>query len=175
MVLGQYWLLIGIIVLAVCLDQGSKTLATMSLTDGEKISVIEGIVELRLRHNRGVAWGMGASLPSAVQRIVFPVVGTIIGFVLVVYYKRLRREDRIRKAAVALVIGGGLGNLFDRIRGGSVVDFIAIHMGGEGWTMSGTFNLGDVWLIVGVLMLAIMTAARPGGGQRSSMVEGGSP
>lgn len=173
--LGQYWLLIGIIVLAVCLDQGSKAFATMSLDNGETISIIEDFVELRLRHNRGVAWGLGASLPDAFQRVAFPLLGAIIGVVLVIYYKRLRDEDRLQRVAVALVLGGGLGNLIDRIRGGSVVDFIAIHMGGGGWTMSGTFNLGDVWLIVGVVLLAIMTGVRGSGGTRSTMIEGGSP
>jgi signal peptidase II len=148
----------------------------MSLDEGKTISVIEGFVELRLRHNRGVAWGIGADLPTDVQRGVFPLVSALIGFVLVLYYNRIPVEERLRRVSVALVLGGGLGNLLDRVRSGSVTDFIALHSGGAGWTMSGTFNLGDVWLVVGVVMLSVLTVARPvARGQGGSMSDGGSP
>lgn len=177
MALGHYRLLIGIIVLAVCLDQGSKALATMALDEGEVIPLLSGPLDLdlRLRSNRGVAWGLGATLPPTFQRVAFPLVSAIIGVVLVVFFRRLPGDDLGRRVSVAMILGGGTGNLIDRLHAGSVVDFIGIHLGGEGWSMSGTFNLGDAWIIVGVVILLVTTSLRERRGRGRLMGDGGSP
>jgi len=173
-VFGHYRLLVGIIALAVCLDQGSKAFATMSLNDGEEISILGQGLTFRLRSNPGVAWGLGASTPVLVQRVAFPALAVVVGVILVAYYRKIPSEDTIRKGAVALILGGGLGNLIDRLRVGAVVDFIAIDLGVSRWSMAGTFNLADVWMVCGVAVMVVMMFVGEKRG-KGSMGDGGSP
>jgi signal peptidase II len=154
LVFGRYRLLVALVALAVCLDQGTKALAAASIPPDRVIPVIDGILDLRLRHNHGVAWGLGADLPARAQRALFPAAAALIGAGLLGLYLRLPVEARARRVAVALVLGGGAGNFVDRIRFGYVVDFIASHLSRPGWTMSGTFNLADVLMVGGFVILA---------------------
>ncbi len=75
---GPNRILIGVISLAVCLDQATKAIASAWLPAvSGGLAPIEGFLELRLRHNPGVGWGLGAGLPDTTQRILFPVVGLL--------------------------------------------------------------------------------------------------
>lgn len=170
---GRYRLLIGTLAIAMCLDQGTKALAVARLQTGEVVPVIEGVLDLRLRRNEGVAWGLGAGLPGLAQRVLFPAAAALIGIGLVALYRQLPPAAHVRRAAVALILGGGAGNLVDRVRLGYVVDFISVHLVGPGWTMSGTFNVADAAMVGGFVMLAVAIGARRDGRGRAE-AEGGS-
>ena len=62
-----------------------------------------------------VGWGLGAGLPEGTRRVLFPLLGLIVGAALVGYALRLTAGDTLRKVALGLVLGGGAGNLVDRI------------------------------------------------------------
>jgi signal peptidase II len=154
-VLGKYRLLVVVAVLAAGVDQGSKALALALLEEEEVVPVIGEVIDVRLRQNTGVAWGLGAGLGQWGRRVLFPAVGVGVGLLLLGLYRGLREEERLLRVATALIIGGGLGNLADRLRLGHVVDFIAVHVGGDGRGMSGTFNLADAALVVGVVFVVV--------------------
>lgn len=157
---GPYRLLILTVALTVVVDQGTKALATVLLPTDEIVPVIGDVIDLRLRHNPGVGWGLGAEIPASTGRWLFPVLGAFVLAGLLVLYRRATRSDTLLRAGMALLLGGGVGNLIDRVRFGAVVDFIAVHVGNEGWRMSGTFNVADGAMVIGIVLMASVLSRR---------------
>ncbi len=132
-------------------DQITKYWARAALLDGDKrtpITVIQNYFDFELSYNPGSAFGMFGSTSGA--RVFLTVVGIIaIGMILWMLYKA--REDQQRLAvALALIIGGAIGNLYDRILFGEVTDFIVWRINEHRWP---TFNIADAVLCVGVGLL----------------------
>ena len=135
---GVYPRLLGAAALVLALDQVTKTLALEALSDGP-LDLIEGIVTLELSYNSGGVFGVGRGFPG-----VF-LAATIIVTVGILFWAR-RIEERAWLVPLGLVLGGGLGNLVDRLfRGhdGKVVDFIDLHV----WPV---FNVADMSIVIGV-------------------------
>lgn len=135
---GIYPRLLGAAVVVLALDQLTKTLALEALADGP-IDVIEGAVSLDLSYNSGGVFGVGQGFPGLF------LAATIIVTVGILFWAR-RLEERAWLVPLGLVLGGGLGNLADRVfRGhdGKVVDFIDLHV----WPV---FNLADMSIVIGV-------------------------
>jgi lipoprotein signal peptidase len=113
-------------------------------------------VELVLRRNEGGAWSLLHDAPAAIRRPFFIIVSLLAIAFIVRMYRAMAAEQRTAQWGFALVLGGALGNLFDRIRDSSVVDFIHAHAiwGGidHEWP---TFNVADVAIGMGVALLAI--------------------
>jgi signal peptidase II len=135
-------------------DQGSKQWAQSNLPAGEPQPVIDGYWDWQLAQNEGVAFSSfqdggqaGAILLSLVA--AFALVG--IGIVAA----RTRPEERMKRAAYALIAGGALGNLIDRVREGAVTDFIRWHVHEHMWPI---FNVADAALLVGVVLLLLESA-----------------
>jgi len=106
--------------------------------------------DLRWVENRGVSLGL-LSADGALGRWLL-VIGTaaIAAFVAVWLWKEKRRDDA---AALALILGGALGNIVDRVRFGYVVDFADLHFGE--WRPFLVFNVGDAAITIGVLLLLV--------------------
>lgn len=119
----------------VLVDWLSKLLAAATLADGP-VEVGRGL-QLRLGHNAGIAFGLGDRLPVAV---IVAVTAAVTAVLLVAVSRGVFGSP----VASGLVLGGAVGNLGDRVLGGSVVDFIDL-----GWWPS--FNMADAFLTVGVL------------------------
>ena len=129
--------------IVVGLDQLTKDLALKALADGP-VDVIEGVLTLRLTYNRGGAFGLLQGLPG------FFLVATIVVTVVVLLWARHLQGARYL-VPLGLVLGGGFGNLADRIfrdSDGGVVDFVDLHV----WPV---FNLADSALVVGAAVLVI--------------------
>jgi signal peptidase II len=124
----------------VAVDQGTKALATSLVDRGERVEVLPFLAFENVR-NKGVAFGLGDDISAVV---VGATVVVLLGL-LVFLASRSRRGWPIWLPA-ALLIGGALGNLADRVRDGAVIDFIDLPL----WP---TFNLADVSIVVGVLLL----------------------
>lgn len=153
---SRAWRLAGALCgLIVILDQAAKALIEANLTVGEKVNVI-GPLDLTLSHNSGVAFGLASGGGTRL------VVVTVFALGVVGY---LFSRDPTRPGmwvAAGLLAGGALGNLADRIRADAVTDYIAIG----NWP---AFNLADVAVTVGVLLLAFIYVREPqAGGQGSS-------
>lgn len=132
----------------VMLDQVSKGLARASLTPGE-IHEILPFANLRLGFNRGISFGL---LPAdeAWGVLALIVITALICVGMAVW--SVRAQAWQESVALALILGGALGNLIDRVRDGMVTDFIDLHAAGYHWpTFNGAdiaITLGAVWLVV---------------------------
>lgn len=130
-------------------DQTAKWLVISHLPPGRPVPVIPGLFSLTFTRNPGAAFGL---LPD---RAPFFVVTALLLIAGVVYYLRKAADVPPATAvALGLAAGGAAGNLVDRLRWGTVVDFLDLHV----WPV---FNLADAALVAGGVLLA-WTAARTG-------------
>ena len=134
-------LFVAAIVAAV--DLTAKTVSEVRLAD----SPVElGLVQLRLDHNSGVAFSMGATLPVGVLvALTAALAVALIGYA----WHRAPQATRGERLAGGAVIGGALANVIDRAGDGEVTDFL--H---TGWWP--TFNLADTFLITGFILIAVL-------------------
>jgi signal peptidase II len=126
----------------VAVDQGTKALATSLVTRGDRVEVLPFLAFENVR-NKGVAFGIGGDI-SAV--FIGATIIVLLGFL--VYLALRGGTGWLVWLPAALLIGGALGNLADRARDGAVTDFINLPL----WP---TFNLADVAIVVGVLLLLL--------------------
>jgi signal peptidase II len=113
-------------------------------------------IGLMLAKNKGGAWGLLSSADESVRRPFFLLVSLAAIAFIMSLYRKLQPQQRALKWGLPLVLGGALGNVFDRIRSGSVIDFIDFHASFHGrdhhWP---TFNVADIAICVGVGLMAI--------------------
>lgn len=144
------WLWLTIVV--VLLDQLSKHLATAFLEFARPVEILP-VFDLTLLHNTGAAFSFLAGA-GGWQRWLFALLATVVSVVLVVWLKRLKANETWLAIALALVLGGALGNLYDRVVLGYVVDFISIHYQRHYFP---AFNVADSAITIGAAMLIIDT------------------
>ncbi|MBK5002765.1 lipoprotein signal peptidase [Pseudomonas sp. S31] len=144
------WLLLSLVV--VILDQLTKVYFDSALADGRQIVVIPDLLNWALAYNTGAAFSF-LSESAGWQRWLFALIAVVVSGVLVVWLKRLGRGETWLAIALALVLGGALGNLYDRMAHGHVIDFIFVHWK-DIWRFP-VFNLADCAITVGAVMLAL--------------------
>lgn len=141
-----FWPLLLTLVLADC---GSKRAAEEHLTPHTPHEVVGDVVRFTLGYNPGAAFGINV---GAASRAVFTVLALGALVVLGLMYRATPAHRRIEVIGLALISGGAIGNLIDRIRAGRVVDFIDV---GIGTTRFWTFNIADAGITVGAVLLAL--------------------
>ena len=139
------WLVISAVV--VVLDLATKAWVSAAFQYGESRAILP-FFNLVLVHNAGAAFSFLAGA-GGWQRWFFTVVTVVISVVIVVMLRR-DHENRLLASALALVLGGAIGNLHDRVRFGYVVDFVQLHAGGYSFP---AFNVADSAITVGVALL----------------------
>ncbi|WP_339436852.1 MULTISPECIES: signal peptidase II [unclassified Pseudomonas] len=144
------WLVLSLLVLVI--DQISKAHFEGTLEMFQQIVVIPDYFSWTLAYNTGAAFSFLAE-GGGWQRWLFAVIAVVVSAVLVVWLKRLGRDDTWLAIALALVLGGALGNLYDRIALGHVIDFILVHWQNR-WYFP-AFNFADSAITVGAIMLAL--------------------
>ncbi len=144
---------IAIAVLCAALDQASKAMIEASLPYGSAISVTS-FFNLVHTLNPGAAFSFLAN-QGGWQRTFFGLVALVASIVLTVMI--VRKPRPMEMAAYALILGGAVGNLIDRIFRGAVVDWLDFHLNGLHWP---AFNLADVWIVTGA-GLCILSSLRP--------------
>lgn len=142
------WLWLSVVVVA--LDQASKLWATASLQFQEPVNVIP-FFNLTLMHNYGAAFSFLASA-GGWQRWFFAAIALVASTAITLWLKRLESHQRWEAISLALVLGGALGNLWDRLTLGYVVDFIDVYYGIKHWP---AFNIADSAITIGAVMLII--------------------
>jgi signal peptidase II len=150
---ASYAFLLIVSLATLAADVGSKTWAEHRL-DGYPgiIEVWKNHLALILARNRGGAWGLLQSTSENVRRPFFLLVSVAAIAFIMTLYRRLQPNQRALKWGLPLVLGGALGNVFDRIRYGHVIDFIDAHIGERHWP---TFNVADIAICVGVGLMAV--------------------
>jgi signal peptidase II len=146
---GRGWALV-LVVVVVVLDQWTKTLASSLLTYAQPVEILP-VFDLTLLHNRGAAFSF-LSEAGGWQRWFFSGLAATVSVVLVVWLWRLPRKQWLLSLALALILGGALGNLWDRILLGHVVDFISLHYGGRYFP---AFNLADSAITLGAVLMLL--------------------
>ena len=153
------WLLLSLIV--IILDLWSKRLISASMELYQSIPLIDGFFNFTLLHNHGAAFSFLADQPGW-QRWFFTIISSVMSIVLLVWLMRLKSDDKLLAIALALVLGGVLGNLWDRVTLGYVVDFldvfIVIDNTEKHWP---AFNIADSAISIGALFLIIDTFLKP--------------
>jgi signal peptidase II len=154
-------LLILFLLLFVCVgcDQSTKYTAKYFLEGRQTLSYMGDIFRLSYTKNTGAFLGLGAGMPEKLRFVLLVVLASIflIGFLIIVI--RSNKLDTLVVSSSALIIGGGLGNMIDRIiNRGAVIDFMNI---GIGPFRTGIFNVADLAIMAGSLMLAVFYAKKP--------------
>lgn len=130
--------------LVVLLDQYTKVLAENGLDYGRPVEVFSWF-NLTLQYNTGAAFSF-LSDAGGWQRYFFTVVALVISAILVVWLYIMPREQRLLALSLGLILGGAVGNLWDRMVLGHVVDFISVHYAGRYFP---AFNIADSAISVG--------------------------
>jgi len=138
---------------SVLLDQWTKHWATDHLAFREPVNVVGELVRFTYTRNSGIAFGMfaGKSFPF----YIFSVVAALAVFWL---WSRHPRLPWPRQWSLALILGGAIGNLIDRVRHGEVVDFILLSWRGHEFPV---FNVADMCVTCGVILFALVWTHEP--------------
>lgn len=144
----QTWGWYGVALAIVVLDQLTKLWASNVLEYGQPL-VFTSFFNFTLLHNTGAAFSF-LSDAGGWQRWFFGVIAIVVSGVLLVWIARLGADKRWEAAALALILGGALGNLYDRLVLGYVVDFIVVHYRQYMWP---AFNIADAGITLGAAML----------------------
>jgi signal peptidase II len=149
----------------VIVDQGVKRwmseMLTLCLPGSCKSVEILPVFQLTLLHNSGAAFSFLHDA-GGWQRWFLVAVSSSVSLVLAVWLYRVRRHERLLSLALALILGGAIGNLIDRLTTGYVVDFIVVHF--ESWYFP-AFNVADSAISIGagLLILDMLLKPRQGG------------
>ena len=152
----SYLFLAIVSIVTLGLDLGTKAWAERTLDLRPPMVVVDKYVDFILARNKGGAWGLLQTTSELVRKPFFLLVSALaIGFI-VTLFSRLQPRQRALRWGLPLVLGGALGNVFDRIHYGWVIDFIDVHVVQNGierhWP---TFNVADIAICVGVGLMAI--------------------
>lgn len=144
------WLWLSLLVFVI--DQVTKLWFDNNLDMYQQIIIIPDYFSWTLAYNTGAAFSFLADA-NGWQRWFFAAIALVVSGVLVVWLKRLKANETWLALALALVLGGALGNLFDRVAYGHVIDFILVHWQNR-WYFP-AFNLADSAITLGAILLAL--------------------
>lgn len=135
-------------VVVLVLDQLTKAWVRSTMTLNETIPVVGDVVRLTYIHNEGAAFGLSVGPHSSQVFLVLAAVASVLVLYLLL---SAPREERMQRVALALILGGALGNIIDRVRWSMVVDFIQVGVAGHFWPI---FNVADSAVTIGAVLLA---------------------
>jgi signal peptidase II len=145
-------LIFGILALNISCDQVSKSIVRNKIEEDEHISVVDKYVTLMRVENKGAFLSLGDSLPQPVRFVLLSLVPLcVLGFGIGYLFSKTSLP-KLSVLGFAFVIGGGIGNLYDRLVHGSVtdflyIDFVVFH--------TGIFNMADVSIMTGIFIVVM--------------------
>lgn len=152
--------LLGLLLPTVACDQATKALAVAHLKGQGRIHVVDSVFTLVYAENPGAFLGLGRSLPDTWRYAIFTIAVAVL-LAAVTFFMLRKKLAPLAFAGVALLVGGGVGNLIDRVArpGGRVVDFaqLALPSGSIGGVrlQTGVFNVADVQIFLGAGLMLV--------------------
>jgi len=134
--------------LVILVDQLTKITVASVLEIGESVSVMGSVVRFTLIKNPGMAFGIRIG-----SKAFFTIFSSVASVIILVYLYRIRHEGFSPRFALALILGGALGNLIDRFAYGQVIDFIDVGLHDLRWPI---FNAADIAVTVGMILLVTL-------------------
>lgn len=135
-----------IVIITIFADQFTKYAAFITLQERDPVVIINNFFKLNYVKNYGAAWGILQN-----QRILFIGLTIVILLLLGAYTKTNKNLTRLTRISLALIAGGAIGNLIDRIKMGYVIDFLDINFGSL--YDFPVFNLADSFIVVGTFLM----------------------
>lgn len=163
----KYKLLLLVSPAIVLLDQFTKWLILKNVPLYDSIPVIPGFFDIVHVRNTGAAFGMLASSDAGFREPFFYIVAVVAVVILINMLRKLSPQDKVMAWVVALVAGGLVGNLIDRLRFGNVVDFLSFHWRDAvaNWSFFGravsfrwewpSFNVADSAITIAMMLLVV--------------------
>lgn len=145
----RYSYLVAVTATVFALDQASKAVVMSNMQLGDVIPLVPPVLDFHYITNRGVAFGLFSHFGD-----VFIPVALVIMLVILAFYRTLRGPRLLLRTALALQLGGALGNLLDRLRFGAVIDFLDFHIPAINFYFP-VFNLADSAIVLGVGILLV--------------------
>jgi len=146
-------LITAIVFLSIAIDQISKIWVRNNFESYIENSIIGDVFTLIKVENTGAFLGMGSELPETLRILLLIVLPIIVLISITIYTYIDKTLDKISIIGFSLIIGGGIGNIFDRIVYGSVTDFLYLDFGGVFKT--GIFNFADLSVTTGMILILI--------------------
>ena len=144
------WYLLSMVV--VTIDQWTKWLAETKLSFHEPVTVIEPFLNWTLAYNYGAAFSLLADA-GGWQKWFFSGLAFVMSVSLIIYLLKVPRKAKLLSMGLALVLGGAVGNLIDRLLNGKVTDFIHVHYA-DVWHYP-IFNIADIGICIGIALIVI--------------------
>ena len=148
----------GLAAVVVALDRLTKWLVETRLSGSDVYRVIPGYFEIIHSENRGVAFGIFNDSTFEWRTALLVLVSSVAVILVSVILWKANQMDRMSMWSLALVLGGAVGNVFDRMISGKVTDFLQVYLGTYPWP---TFNVADSAIVIGSLFL-LFSQIRPG-------------
>jgi len=142
----------AIVLINVGCDQVSKNIARKNISRQEVIQVVKSNFVLMKVENTGAAMSWGANLPPAIKIVLLQIFPSLVLIFLFIWILTNTKFSKIRIIGLCFIIGGGIGNIYDRILYGSVTDFMYMELG---FLKTGIFNMADVSVSLGTILIFI--------------------
>ncbi|HYK91049.1 MAG TPA: signal peptidase II [Acidobacteriota bacterium] len=153
---NKYYL-ITLLVLAV--DHFTKWIVRTNMNIRDAIDIVPSYLRISYVQNSGVAFGLFADIQSAWKPYILAAMAVVAVIVILIYSSRMPLNRTLLQLALAVTMGGILGNFTDRIMHGFVVDFVEFHVHESfHWP---TFNVADSAITIGIALLLIDTVKNP--------------
>ncbi len=133
-------------------DQLTKEKARSEISTNETITIVDDHFILTKVENTGAAMSLGENLNPKLKIVVLQAVPLLVLFLMFLYILREKKLSSLNVIALSFIIGGGVGNIYDRILYNSVTDFMYLEFGG---LHTGIFNMADVSVVVGTLLILL--------------------
>ena len=155
--------------LIVALDQWTKLWIERALEPRERLEVVPGFFDLVHVQNTGIAFGLFPAGRELGGTLVLTALGFAALAVVSVYFRRTSEREPLLLLSLALVLGGAVGNLVDRILLRAVTDFLDLHVGEHHWP---AFNVADSAVTVGIVLMLVHSFV-PSLGNRTTEAKAG--
>lgn len=146
---NKYLRLVVVTGLVVLADQITKALIFAYLPYHQSIAVVPGFFDITHIHNPGGAFGLMANMSETMRTVVFLLASSLAVGLIFYFYIKTPPSYAFLAVGFALIFGGAIGNLIDRVRLGIVIDFIDVYIGEYHWP---AFNIADSAITVGIII-----------------------